>query len=95
MKLAEPLVVFAFRKENVRILAELKRYVEAQPKQRNFETVGTRKRRIIICLAIQRRNRMAEPSPTFAFLRGRINTQGAVMPSFTGFACQKPGNMAR
>ena len=33
LKLAEPLVVSAFRKENVRILAELKRYVEAQPKQ--------------------------------------------------------------
>ncbi len=32
LKLAEPLVVYAFRKENVRILAELKRYVEAQPK---------------------------------------------------------------
>jgi uncharacterized protein YndB with AHSA1/START domain len=30
-KLAEPLVVYVFRKENVRILAELKRYVEAQP----------------------------------------------------------------
>jgi len=30
-KVAEPLVLFAFRKENVRILAELKRYVEAQP----------------------------------------------------------------
>src|SRR5271155_1931999 len=34
LKLAEPLIVHAFRKENVRILAELKRYVEAQPKQR-------------------------------------------------------------
>jgi len=29
LKVAEPLVVSAFRKENVRILAELKRYVEA------------------------------------------------------------------
>jgi uncharacterized protein YndB with AHSA1/START domain len=28
--LLKPLVVYAFRKENVRILAELKRYVEAQ-----------------------------------------------------------------
>src|SRR5271155_1798253 len=28
LKLAEPLVVWAFRKENMRILAELKRYVE-------------------------------------------------------------------
>jgi hypothetical protein len=28
------LLVFAFRKENVRILAELKRYVEAQPRPR-------------------------------------------------------------
>jgi hypothetical protein len=34
LKVAEPLVVSAFRKENVQILAELKRYVEAQPKQR-------------------------------------------------------------
>ena len=31
LKLAEPLVVYVFRKENVRILAEVKRYVEAQP----------------------------------------------------------------
>jgi hypothetical protein len=31
LKLAEPLVVSVFRKENVRILAELKHYVEAQP----------------------------------------------------------------
>jgi uncharacterized protein YndB with AHSA1/START domain len=36
LKLAEPLVVSAFRKESVRILAELKRYVEAQPKQRDL-----------------------------------------------------------
>jgi len=34
LKLAEPLVVAALRKENVRMLAELKRYVEALPKQR-------------------------------------------------------------
>jgi hypothetical protein len=33
MKLAEPLVVSALRKENVRIFAELIRYVEAQPTQ--------------------------------------------------------------
>ena len=33
MQLAKPLVLSAFRKENVRILAELKRYVEAQSKQ--------------------------------------------------------------
>jgi hypothetical protein len=32
LKLAEPLVRHSFRKENVRMLAELKRYVEAQPK---------------------------------------------------------------
>jgi hypothetical protein len=32
LKPAEPLAVYSFRKENVRILAELKRYVEAQPK---------------------------------------------------------------
>jgi hypothetical protein len=31
LKVAEPLVVFAFRNENVRILAELKRYVERKP----------------------------------------------------------------
>jgi hypothetical protein len=31
LRVAEPLVVWAFRKENVRILAELKRYVETQP----------------------------------------------------------------
>src|SRR6267143_6822504 len=31
LKMAEPLVLSAIRKENVRILAELKRYVEAQP----------------------------------------------------------------
>jgi hypothetical protein len=36
LKIAEPLVVAAFRKENARILAELKRYVEAQPKQRGL-----------------------------------------------------------
>jgi hypothetical protein len=41
LKVAEPLVVSAFRKENVRILAELKRYVEAQPKQRDLKTIGT------------------------------------------------------
>jgi hypothetical protein len=41
LKLAESLVVSLFRKENVRILAELKRYVEAQPKQRDLGTVGT------------------------------------------------------
>ena len=35
LKVATPSVVSAFRKENVRILAELKRYVEAQPKQRD------------------------------------------------------------
>jgi hypothetical protein len=32
MKIAEPLVRYAFRRENARILAELKRYVEAQPR---------------------------------------------------------------
>lgn len=30
--LLRPLIIYAFRKENVRILAELKRYVEALPK---------------------------------------------------------------
>jgi uncharacterized protein YndB with AHSA1/START domain len=32
LKIAEPLILYAFRKENVRILEELKRYVEAQSK---------------------------------------------------------------
>jgi uncharacterized protein YndB with AHSA1/START domain len=36
LKVAEPLVVWAFRKENLRILAELKRYVEAQPTQQDL-----------------------------------------------------------
>jgi hypothetical protein len=35
------MVVWAFRKENVRILVELKRYVEAQPKRRHLKTIGT------------------------------------------------------
>jgi hypothetical protein len=34
-EVAEPLVVWEFPKENVRMLAELKRYVEAQPQQRS------------------------------------------------------------
>ena len=37
LRVAEPLVVYVFRKENVRIFVELKRYVEAQPKQRDFK----------------------------------------------------------
>lgn len=37
LKLAEPLVVWEFRKENVRILAELKRYVEGQPKEGDLQ----------------------------------------------------------
>jgi len=41
LKLAEPYVVYVFRKENVRILAELKRYVEAQSKQRDLIALGT------------------------------------------------------
>jgi hypothetical protein len=41
LKVAEPLVVYVFRKENVRILAELKRYVEPQPKQGDLTTIGT------------------------------------------------------
>jgi len=39
---AEPLVVRAFRKENVLILAALKRYVEAQPKQRDPQPILAR-----------------------------------------------------
>jgi uncharacterized protein YndB with AHSA1/START domain len=38
LKVAEPFVAAAFRKENVRILAELKRYVEAQSKQAGSAT---------------------------------------------------------
>jgi uncharacterized protein YndB with AHSA1/START domain len=34
LKVAQPLVVYAFRKENVRVLAELKRYVEAHSRSR-------------------------------------------------------------
>jgi uncharacterized protein YndB with AHSA1/START domain len=34
LRVAEPLVVWAFRKESLRILAELKRYVEAQRNNR-------------------------------------------------------------
>lgn len=41
LRVAEPLVLYAFRRENLRILAELKRYVEAQPKQRDLKTIGT------------------------------------------------------
>jgi hypothetical protein len=41
LKLAEPLVVWEFRKENVRLLAELKRYVEAQSRQRDFNPSAT------------------------------------------------------
>ena len=37
LKIADPLVVSSFRKENARLLAELKRYVEAQP-QRSQES---------------------------------------------------------
>lgn len=40
LKVAEPFVIFAFRKENVRILAELKRYVEALTKKRDRKTIG-------------------------------------------------------
>src|ERR1700730_7850905 len=40
-KLAEPYVVYVFRAENVRILAELRRYVEAQSKQRDLIALGT------------------------------------------------------
>ncbi|HUJ95862.1 MAG TPA: SRPBCC family protein [Terriglobales bacterium] len=35
MKLAEPLVIWGFRRENVRILAELKRYVESRMQKRD------------------------------------------------------------
>jgi uncharacterized protein YndB with AHSA1/START domain len=34
LKVAEPLILYAFRKENVRILAELKRYVETRQLRR-------------------------------------------------------------
>jgi len=36
LKVAEPFVVCLLRRENLRILAELKRYVEAQPKQQDM-----------------------------------------------------------
>ncbi len=36
LKVAQPLVLLVFRKENVRILAKLKRYVEAQPQRRDL-----------------------------------------------------------
>jgi uncharacterized protein YndB with AHSA1/START domain len=39
LKLAEPFVLSAFRKENLRILAELKRYVKAQPRQFDPRTI--------------------------------------------------------
>lgn len=39
-KVAEPFVVSVFRKENLRILAELKRYVEAQSKPRDLNPPG-------------------------------------------------------
>jgi uncharacterized protein YndB with AHSA1/START domain len=38
-RLAEPMVLSAFRKENLRILAELKRYVEASPRQSDPQTI--------------------------------------------------------
>jgi len=41
LKVAEPLVIWVFRKENVRILAELKRYMEAQPKAHDLNTTGS------------------------------------------------------
>jgi len=41
LKVAESVIMWAFRKENERILAELKRCVEAQPKQRQIRTIGT------------------------------------------------------
>ena len=38
LKVAEPLIAWEFRRENVRMLAELKRYVEAQPKRRDLKS---------------------------------------------------------
>ncbi len=40
LKVAEPFLRYVFRKKNVRILAELERYVEAQSKQRGLKTIG-------------------------------------------------------
>ncbi len=40
LKVAQPFVVRELRKENVRILAELKRYVEAQTKQSDLKNTG-------------------------------------------------------
>ena len=42
LKVAEPLVVYEFRKENVRILAELKHYVEATEATRSQDYRHTR-----------------------------------------------------
>jgi len=39
LKMATPWVKRAFHRENVRILAELKRYVEAQPKHGDLNTI--------------------------------------------------------
>jgi hypothetical protein len=41
LEIAEPLVAREFRRENVRILAELRRYVEAQPNRDDLKTSGT------------------------------------------------------
>ena len=40
MRIAEPFVLRAFRAENVRILAELKRYVEAQARGKQIKAAG-------------------------------------------------------
>ena len=42
LKVAESLVRWMFLKKNVRILAELKRFVEALPTEREGRTIGTR-----------------------------------------------------
>jgi hypothetical protein len=61
LKAAEPLVVWVFRKENVRILAELKRYVETQPKEHdhsrnNLAQIGIQHRARSIGKARRREN---------------------------------------
>jgi hypothetical protein len=40
LKAAEPLVLWVFRGENVRILAELKRPIETRPKPSDLNTIG-------------------------------------------------------
>ena len=42
LEIAEPLVAREFCRENAQLLAELRRYVEAQPNRGNLKASGTR-----------------------------------------------------